>query len=940
MAKPNKKVNGERGQSDGGAFQRQGWVIRAGSAGRLWAVWSIMMVVAAALLRFQFLQGLGTNAPYITFYPAVVVAALYGGWRAGFLTLALSAAVGIYFWVQPVHTFTIRNPTDWLLLVTFLTTTALISFVTEAMHRARARARAAMEREVAALAQREADERLRMALEQSQTGGWYLDLTDHTVLRTLKHDQIFGYESLLPEWTYEKFLEHVLPEDRAEVDRCFHTATATLSDWSCECRIRQKDGAARWIRTTGGHQRDEAGQARRMAGIVQDITERKQAEIALCRSNRALKVISECNQALVRATSETELLQQVCSLLVEHGGYRMAWVGFAGQDETKSVRPVAQAGCEEGYLDTLQITWADTERGRGPTGTSIRTDQPVIARNIPADPAYGPWRTAAVQRGYASSATLPLIASERAFGALMIYSAQPDAFDGDEMALLGELAGDLAYGIMALRTHAERERAEAALRESEAKFRAIIEASPVPYALNDERQNITYVNAAFVRTFGYKLADIPTLAEWWPQAYPDAEYRQWVATTWEARLEKAKQTGTPFEAVEVSLRCKDGTRRTALCGAAPLGETSKGVHLVALYDITERMRAEAALRESEARLRLALDAAHMGIFDWDVPSNRITWSRWHEELWGFKPGEFGGTYEAFAARVHPADLPGINAEVARCIAARETFTQEFRVVWPDGSVHWTVGVGEFAFDAEGKPARMRGVVNEITDRKRLETALHELTGRTLRLQDEERRRLARELHDTTAQNLAALNMNLAVLEQALPPEGERLRALLADCQNLTDRSAQEIRTLAYLLHPPLLEEFGLARAARDYAEGFGQRSGIRVELSLEEALGRLPEEMELSLFRVLQESLGNVHRHSGSAVVRIRLAREAGAVCLEIADEGRGLPGGAVTGASVVGVGIQGMRERLQQLGGRLELTSGLPGVRVRAMLPLQEAKL
>ena len=230
--------------------------------------------------------------------------------------------------------------------------------------------------------------------------------------------------------------------------------------------------------------------------------------------------------------------------------------------------------------------------------------------------------------------------------------------------------------------------------------------------------------------------------------------------------------------------------------------------------------------------------------------------------------------------------------------------------------------------------------NQLDERRIEETALHELTGRTLRLQDEERRRLARELHDTTAQNLAALNMNLAVLEQALPPEGERLRALLADCQNLTDRSAQEIRTLAYLLHPPLLEEFGLARAARDYAEGFGQRSGIRVELSLEEALGRLPEEMELSLFRVLQESLGNVHRHSGSAVVRIRLAREAGAVCLEIADEGRGLPGGAVTGASVVGVGIQGMRERLQQLGGRLELTSGLPGVRVRAMLPLQEAKL
>lgn len=251
---------------------------RAVSGGRLWVLWSILLVVGATLLRLLFLQGLGTNVPYITFYPAVAIAALYGGLRAGFLTLALSTAVAIYFWVEPMHTLTSRNPFDWLLLGTFLATTALISIVAEAMHRARARAHAATEREVAALAQREADERLRFALEQSQMGGWDLDLADHTVLRTLRHDQIFGYESLLPEWTYERFLEHVLPEDRAEVGRRFHVATATQNDWRFECRIRRQDGAVRWIWVTGSHQRDAIGQGRWMAGIVQDITERKEAE--------------------------------------------------------------------------------------------------------------------------------------------------------------------------------------------------------------------------------------------------------------------------------------------------------------------------------------------------------------------------------------------------------------------------------------------------------------------------------------------------------------------------------------------------------------------------------------------------------------------------------------------------------------------------------------
>ena len=153
---------------------------------------------------------------------------------------------------------------------------------------------------------------------------------------------------------------------------------------------------------------------------LEDITDRKRAEEELQRLNRALRTLSECNQALVRAPDEATLVADLCRILVEQGGYRMAWIGFAEQDEAKTVRPVAQAGFEEGYLNTVNITWADTERGRGPTGTAIRTGQPVIARNIPADPAFDPWREAAVQRGYASSVALPLKRDDRVFGALNV----------------------------------------------------------------------------------------------------------------------------------------------------------------------------------------------------------------------------------------------------------------------------------------------------------------------------------------------------------------------------------------------------------------------------------------------------------------------------------------------------------------------------------------
>jgi len=147
------------------------------------------------------------------------------------------------------------------------------------------------------------------------------------------------------------------------------------------------------------------------------------------------------------------------------------------------------------------------------------------------------------------------------------------------------------------------------------------------------------------------------------------------------------------------------------------------------HDISERKRAEEALRTNEEHLRLALDAARMGTFDWDMLQNLITWSPSHEELWGYRPGEFGGTYEEFSQRVHPEDLPGIHSEVTRCSTAREPFSREFRVVWPDSSVHRIFSRGEFSFDNAGQPARMRGVAMDISDRKHAEEALRESEAR-------------------------------------------------------------------------------------------------------------------------------------------------------------------------------------------------------------------
>ncbi len=198
---------------------------------------------------------------------------------------------------------------------------------------------------------------------------------------------------------------------------------------------------------------DEVG--RLAAAFNEMAAKRQEARESLLRINRALRTLSACNEVLVRATEERGLLEEVCRILVELGGYHLAWVGLALGDEEKTVRPVAWAGQEEGYLNTVRISWGENEWGRGPTGRAIRTGEPVICRDVLTDPHYAPWREEALRRGYRSSIALPLRSDGRVLGALNVYAAEVGVFDPEEVQLLMELADDLAYGLTALRTREE-----------------------------------------------------------------------------------------------------------------------------------------------------------------------------------------------------------------------------------------------------------------------------------------------------------------------------------------------------------------------------------------------------------------------------------------------------------------------------------------------------
>jgi PAS domain S-box-containing protein len=225
--------------------------------------------------------------------------------------------------------------------------------------------------------------------------------------------------------------------------------------------------------------------------VCRDLSERRESEDLLRRLNRELRAITRCNRTLLHVTDVQTLLDEVCHIICNDAGYRLAWIGYAEHDADRTVRPVAWAGTNDGYLVSVNITWADAERGRGPVGTAIRTGETTYLQDFKSEPGVAFWRENALQRGYRSCIGLPLKDEQgAAFGALAIYSTEPDFFTTDEIRLLEELANNLAFGIIVLRTRAASKRAEDALRESEQKYRLL--SRKLMEAREDERRHIAH----------------------------------------------------------------------------------------------------------------------------------------------------------------------------------------------------------------------------------------------------------------------------------------------------------------------------------------------------------------------------------------------------------------------------------------------------------------
>ena len=591
---------------------------------------AVLSVVAAFSIT-QLLRTYFEPTPNSLFFCAIVASGWFGGLGPGLLSGLLSVGVIDYYFIFPRYTLGI-NPEDVPRLAVFLVSAASISWLSGRQRRAQEslrQARDELELKVqertaelrrinqelrAEIAERKnaegallsSEAQLKQAQAVAHLGSYDVDvLTGHTrwseeVFRILGLDPASGALSR------RDFVERVVhPEDREYARQRYDRVVHEGKLYNLEYRVIRPDGSVRFLQSMGEPIRSQDGAAVRLVGALLDITERKQSEDSLARLNRTLQTLYQCNQAMVHADDEYELLQTVCRILVEVGRVRMAWVGYRELDAAKTVRPVAQAGYDQGYVESVKATWADSERGQGPTGTAIRTGKPSWTNSIKIDPSIAPWRAEALKRGYCSNISLPLMSDGEPFGALTLYAEEPNAFNERTVEQFTELSNNLAYGVIALRTREERKRAEKELQKQTAYLDELFELAPEAIVLRDVDDRVVRVNQEFTRVFGYTSEE--AVGRLFMELIAPDELRDEAK-----RYGYLLEHGQRLEAETIRHR-KDGTLLHVSFVAAPVSVAGGQIAIYAIYrDITERKQAEAALREAQAELAHVTRVMTMG----------------------------------------------------------------------------------------------------------------------------------------------------------------------------------------------------------------------------------------------------------------------------------------------------------------------------------------
>ena len=517
-----------------------------------------------------------------------------------------------------------------------------------------------------------------------------------------------------------------------------------------------------------------------------------------------------------------------------------------------------------------------------------------------------------------------------------------------------DAAGRVVGASKVARDVSERKRIEAALRESEERFRAIVETTPECVKLISADGTLLHMNRPGLGMVGARSADEVVGKNVYDLIAPEDRDR---FQAFNETVCRGEQGSLQFDIVGL-----EGKRRHMETHAAPLRNPDETVvHLAVTSDISERKQAEELLRKSEERFRALVNASSDVVYRMSPD-----WSEMRQlDGRGFIADTGKPRKDWLNEYIHPDDQPLVLRTVREAVRTKSTFQLEHRVRRTDGTLGWTNSRAVPLFNVNGEILEWFGAASDVTVRKEAEenfrklaqtldaevrartreleeqsNQVRELSWRLLTSQDEERRHIARELHDSAGQTLTVLGISLAQLVQKSGRNAPELATEAEQIQEIVQQLHREIRTTSYLLHPPLLDENGLCSAIKWYLEGLQERSGLKVQLDISKEFGRLPRDMELVIFRLVQECLTNIHRHSESEIASIRIARESDEITLDIRDQGKGIspPRLAEIQSGRSGVGIGGMRERLRQFEGTIHIESDSSGTRVFATIPLPKA--
>ena len=843
------------------------------------------------------------------------------------------------------------------------------------------------------------------------------------------------------------------PDDCELSEKNFLAAYEKREAFRTECRLRRNDGEYRWAIGSARPRFGSQGEFLGYIGSVVDITETKRAELNT-------QFINQLDFELSQIADADEIIRLATSRLGEYLGVTSCYV--------IEVDPAAG-------LAFVRDSWAGW-RNAGPSIVGeyrisdfvtpeclveFEAGRATIVKDVMNDPRIRGFAAKYRSIGVGAFISIPALNERQWEANLTVDNSQARDWRPDETQLMRDITARLwpAY---------KRARAVGELRESEDRYRSVVEGQTELICRYLPDTTLTFVNATYCRYFGKTQEEL--IGTKFLDLIPETA-REVVRKHTESLVENPR-----VEIDEHEVLLPNGNMGwQQWIDHAILDAAGKVIEFQAVgRDITERKQMEEELRESEERLRLALEAGRMGVWEWDARTNAVKWSKEHYTVMGLRPFSVEPDYDAWADHVHPDDLTAAEEAMSRAIAEKGEYRQEYRIIWPDGSVRWVEGRAKAVYDECGQCLKMSGFIVDITERKQAEDALRlsedkfskafrsspdaiaiasltdgmimevngrweeilgytrdeavgrtvwelqiyqnpgerarlvsmvdeqgsardfevdlrkktgeirnvltcaepmmirdepcmlvivrdvtelklaeeafrrneealrrsharieDLAGRLIAAQEDERRHIARELHDDLNQQVAALAIGISRLKRQFPDAGAAVQEQIATLREKTDWLSERIRQLSHDLHSSILQHVGLPAALNSYCAEFSDREGIAVTLDIRDGVEAVSQDAALCLYRVAQESLRNVARHSGAHSAIVALTSVNGAVELRVVDEGVGFdPGQAREGR---GLGLVSMEERVKLLHGNFVLTTRPgAGTELRAQIPLR----